>query len=432
MAGKETASNLDKELLLTAIEEGNLGKTKEIFHRVPSKELPEVTLHIAANGPNVDVLEWLLQQNCTDVDGIDNDDGLTALHVAAMYGREEMIPVLLGYGANPGILDKDGWTPSDHAHTNNFPLCVKILKEAIFKEEESMSDNHELDISRADLYVSMATEEPTRVDLVEDDLLSEELKCMLISDLRQKLINLGEKPGPITPENRHLYLKYLTKVMAGQIDGRKMRQEKGYRYELALCLSGHVSIPKLYPMEVELATSCHLSSKKGLCSCFIYCLVDPLVSKNLPWEEEGKLNDLYCFQIFVSSVFYIGKGTNNRPLQHLLEANKSWIVRHKRKCAPSDKAQRIHAIWEAGRGVVSIHCFHNISDEEAHSREACMIDAVGVGNLTNQKRGIFYNVSKKWSPSERRKFGVYLLYKAMKVYMAEGERELSPQDLNKK
>ena len=106
----------------------------------------------------------------------------------------------------------------------------------------------------------------------------------------------------------------------------------GYHYELALCLSGHVPIPKLYPLEQELETSCKLSSKKGLCSCFIYCLLDPMKTRNLPLREGGQLNDLYCFQTFISSVFYIGKGTNNRPLQHLREANKSWIVRHKRKC----------------------------------------------------------------------------------------------------
>ena len=46
--------------------------------------------------------------------------------------------------------------------------------------------------------------------------------------------------------------------------------------------------------------------------------------------------------------------------------------------APTDKAERIHTIWKAGRGVVSIHCFHNISHEEAHTREACMIDAMGM------------------------------------------------------
>ena len=34
-------------------------------------------------------------------------------------------------------------------------------------------------------------------------------------------------------------------------------------------------------------------------------------------------------------------------------------------------------IWSAGRGVMSLQLFHNITAEEAFTREACLIDAIG-------------------------------------------------------
>ena len=54
----------------------------------------------------------------------------------------------------------------------------------------------------------------------------------------------------------------------------------------------------------------------------------------------------------------------------------------------SAKHSRIISIWNSGQGVVSLHIFHHTTAEEAFTREACMIDAIGescaqiiVGNL---------------------------------------------------
>lgn len=43
------------------------------------------------------------------------DDGLTPLHVAAMWGKEELIRVLMSYGADPLICDNEEMVPADHA-----------------------------------------------------------------------------------------------------------------------------------------------------------------------------------------------------------------------------------------------------------------------------------------------------------------------------
>ena len=197
-----------------------------MFQNLTRGEYPELLLHIAANGPRREVLEWLLQQHCTDIDGIDDDDGLTPLHVAAMYGRSEMIRILLQYGANPNILDKDGSTPCDHAHTNEFATCVKIFKDEMSKEEVRLHEDDELDRSRAVQYVSMVSEECLKATS-DEEVLSKELQNLRIEDIRQKLVNLGEKPGPITIENRPLYLKYLSKVMSGKITVEDTDEKEG-------------------------------------------------------------------------------------------------------------------------------------------------------------------------------------------------------------
>lgn len=63
------------------------------------------------------------------------------------------------------------------------------------------------------------------------------------------------------------------------------------------------------------------------------------------------------------------------------------------------------------------------------TREASIIDAIGVENLTNMKRGDYYGISKAWTMRERKQLGVALLYKSMQVLLAEGESQLRPHDI---
>lgn len=53
----------------------------------------------------------------------------------------------------------------------------------------------------------------------------------------------------------------------------------------------------------------------------------------------------------------------------------------------------------------------------------------GIQMLTNQKQGHFYGVVAGWPPARRRRLGVHLLHRALLVFLAEGERELRPQDI---
>lgn len=73
--------------------------------------------------------------------------------------------------------------------------------------------------------------------------------------------------------------------------------------------------------------------------------------------------------------------------------------------------------------------FHNILPIEAFSREAAMIDCLDLRNLTNLKRGEYYGITLSWSMRQRKQLGVLLLYKAMKIFLQEGESQLRPDDV---
>lgn len=99
------------------------------------------------------------------------------------------------------------------------------------------------------------------------------------------------------------------------------------------------------------------------------------------------------------------------------------------KYQESLKLDRIIEIWKVNKGVICLPVFHNITPAEAYTREAAIIDCLGVENLTNIKRGDYYGISKSWTMRDRKKLGVLLLYKAMQVFMVEGESQLRPNDI---
>lgn len=54
---------------------------------------------------------------------------------------------------------------------------------------------------------------------------------------------------------------------------------------------------------------------------FIYLLVDPRITENLPGESLV-LTKRATWEAFLRSIFYVGKGKNSRPYSHLHEAIK--------------------------------------------------------------------------------------------------------------
>lgn len=172
---------------------------------------------------------------------------------------------------------------------------------------------------------------------------------------------------------------------------------------------------------------------------FVYILIDPIISENLPGNARN-LEPLEAWRRFISSIFYVGKGTSSRPYSHLYDAIKMYQQRLgnsksstdspcKKNVKESEKLNRINAIWKAEKGVICLNVFHNIMGLEAYSREACIIEAIGLDNLTNLKRGEYHGLTKTWFMREKKQLGTVLLYKAFKIYLSEGESQLRPTDI---
>ena len=160
---------------------------------------------------------------------------------------------------------------------------------------------------------------------------------------------------------------------------------------------------------------------------FNYLLLDPAISANLPMRVFQD-SDQKLWRTFVNSVFYVGKGSRSRPFQHLYEAIKTFRKTSNIKKL-SDKIKRIHRIWDSGGGVVVVQMFQNTIAVEAFTREALMIQALGCDNLTNLKAGDFYGTASGWEEDKRTELGIFLVFKAFKIFLQEGERQIRPADL---
>lgn len=162
-------------------------------------------------------------------------------------------------------------------------------------------------------------------------------------------------------------------------------------------------------------------------SSFTYLLLDPRITNNLPYRAE-KLQFNEIWKTFLASIFYVGKGKRSRPYSHLNDAVKYWQNDSKATC--NKKIERILDIWKGKFGVICLHVYQNTIPVEAYTREAAIISALDINNLSNIRKGDFYGMSATWNPNQKKKLGVYLLYKALQIFLHEGERQLHPADID--
>lgn len=71
------------------------------------------------------VIKFLLKRG-VDIDAR-NDQGETALIIAAWYGREELVELLLKKGADPNVKTREGLTALNVAKVNGYDSIVKKL-----------------------------------------------------------------------------------------------------------------------------------------------------------------------------------------------------------------------------------------------------------------------------------------------------------------
>ncbi|XP_044276980.1 ankyrin repeat and LEM domain-containing protein 1 isoform X2 [Varanus komodoensis] len=251
--------------------------------------------------------------------------------------------------------------------------------------------------------------------------------------LARKLRDFGVSPGPMTGLTRKVYLQLLEKLMRDP-KAKARKGFAGYSPELSYALETY-QIPDGCDDEMALARQFDQPDKSKrwregvLKSSFNYLLLDPRVTQNLPFRCQF-VSQAECFRTFISAIFYVGKGKRSRPYSHLYEALTCYKDgRGRRGGQACSKPQHILESWASGEGVISVHCFQNVIPVEAYTREACMLDAMGLKMLTNQKKGDYYGVAANWPMKQRRRLGIYLLHRAMQIFLAEGERQLRPADI---
>uniref|UniRef100_A0A8D0B3F7 Zgc:85936 n=1 Tax=Sander lucioperca TaxID=283035 RepID=A0A8D0B3F7_SANLU len=264
------------------------------------------------------------------------------------------------------------------------------------------------------------------------DMLLPETKGITDKELRLRLVELGESPGPISCRTRPTYILSTQLLTQQVLCSHFISVDLGYSPELCRALRTF-ELPDCQADEQALCQQFDQPDqnrkwREGIIkSSFNYLLLDPRVTKNLPFRSHT-MTPQECFQTFIHAIFYVGKGKRSRPYSHLYEALEYFKGdKTSKKLCP--KVQHILQVWTAEQGVISLHCFQNVIPVEAYTREACMVEAIGLKMLTNRKRGDFYGVVSNWQAKKKRDLGVHLLYRAMQIFLAEGERQLRPADI---
>ncbi|XP_033821066.1 ankyrin repeat and LEM domain-containing protein 1 [Periophthalmus magnuspinnatus] len=267
-----------------------------------------------------------------------------------------------------------------------------------------------------------------------------ETRGLTDKELRIRLLELGASPGPISSKTRPTYMRRLCRLLQEaktqspnhqkHID--QTQSDLGYSTELCRVLRTF-ELPQSQEDEQALCQQFEQPDqnrkwREGIIkSSFNYLLLDPRVTNNLPFRSHT-ITPHECFKTFVNAIFYVGKGKRSRPYSHLYEALEYYKGEKsaKKLCR---KVDHILQVWNAGQGVISLHCFQNVIPVEAYTREACMVEAIGLKMLTNQKRGDYYGIVSNWQQRRKKELGIHLLYRAMQIFLAEGERQLRPADI---
>ncbi|GJQ80182.1 hypothetical protein Trydic_g23759 [Trypoxylus dichotomus] len=255
--------------------------------------------------------------------------------------------------------------------------------------------------------------------------------------LRKELTAQGFDPGPITKTTKRVYLRklYQLKKNPPVLQCHSNNNEKVYSPELQRTLKEENWCQNLFQhqhleetVKQQFANPDPSRRWRGgtAKSSFTYLLLDPRITQNLPHRYD-QLQKSEVWSAFLSAIFYVGKGKRSRPFQHLYEAAKSYNKSDFN--ANNEKIRKILDIWKDNHGVVCLHIFQNVIPVEAYTREASMISALNLENITNIKGGEFYGVSATWSQKQKNLLGIHLLYKAMKIFLHEGERQIFLADI---
>ncbi|RZF34916.1 hypothetical protein LSTR_LSTR011410 [Laodelphax striatellus] len=344
---------------------------------------------------------------------------------------------------------------------------VQLSSEKVLEISKDVPENGDLEVSITEEY--LYTDDDDGIQLVEechlpalkrnlpesDSILADSLKnprCVTTTDesesavssvemayetdeLRRELRDYGLMAGPITKGTKRVYLRKLKRFRRKPKPSPQLissRPEYCAELERALLQDDDI-IQKWSHLETDMCQPFQTPDtnkrwREGVSKAsFTYLLLDPRITQNLPVRSVA-MTSKERFLCFLSAIFYIGRGKRSRPYSHLYEALSTW---NRTKYPSSKKVLKILDIWKSGQGVICLHVFQNVIPVEAMTREAAMIDAMGLRCLTNEKLGDYYAVACEWTLRKRQQLGIVLLAKALNVFVAEGERQLRPPDISR-
>lgn len=135
---------------------------------------------------------------------------------------------------------------------------------------------------------------------------------------------------------------------------------------------------------------------------------------------DTKLDVFAIFLEFVRSIYYIGKATGRRDLDHIREAIDI-VMNDTTKSVEEDG--KLHTCMKElleEEGVVIVTGFQDSSNYMAHNREAAMMDWVGLENLTNIRKGSYYGETEEWNTIKKKNYGMMVLFSLFKNYLNDG------------
>lgn len=163
---------------------------------------------------------------------------------------------------------------------------------------------------------------------------------------RKEMLLYGDTSiGPITPTTRRTYLIRLKKLRCrlikpatvcvanfevnslkklgafSKIDNAMCEQFNAVVEKVQFCLSDVTRYPPSRDLKMQNSNH-YFYFREGLArTSFNYLLLDPRETQNLP-SQHLTLGESNSWNIFLRSIFYVGKGTRSRPFHHLYEAAK--------------------------------------------------------------------------------------------------------------
>lgn len=382
---------------------------------------------------NID-LKHTLSIYCSDNDIINRSNSLSSRTDLNLDVKDVQVNEVIPFDNNETVISDSVVSccsllnPADVAFVGQLPDEGDKPIEEFYTDDEAgivlLKRNYPPDSSDSDKSIDLrktkrTNESQCSTESYDTDNLTNKLKeCKIFS-------------GPVTKTTKKVYARKLKRFIKSGCVG-----ENGNVCGIVNALSRTFSenflklIEEWSSLEIQLSEDFLKNSMKykfrgGIAKCFFnYLLMDPSITDNLP-QKVNRMHRLDIWKTFIEAIFYVGKGKQSRPYAHLYEALKPNTRR-----PLSKKVTKVLNIWNNKQGVVCLMIFHNTISAEALTREAAMIDALtGQSNLTNAQGGKYHGIVSTWNTRQKCQLGVVLLHRALSIYLAEGERQISPPDL---